>query len=304
MEETQPASKISVVIVSWNSADALRRCLGALERSAGRENIEIIVVDNGSRDESPTLDSEFPNVNLLRLPRNFGVVKAFNIGMRTATGDYFLLLKPEVEVLPDTVAGLVTRLEQTAGASAVAPMIVDPDGNPALKLRSLPDPLELYRAWRAGGFQDWQTPTFPEEAMPVGYLSVAALLIRANFLKGMRYIDERLANSWWDLEICHQVRRAARKILVLRDVRAVLHPEFDPRGLPPGGRALLSADLALGAAVFAGKHYGWWAGLQLRLRAICFALFSVFRGKDVAFHFARLGNLLSGQRFDGSQTVL
>jgi len=96
MEQTRQSARISVVIVCWNRASALRRCLAALERSVGRENIDIVVVDNGSSDESPTLDSEFPNVNLLRLPRNHGIVTALNIGMRTATGDYFLLVAPEV----------------------------------------------------------------------------------------------------------------------------------------------------------------------------------------------------------------
>src|SRR5271163_263648 len=79
-EETAPAPKVTALIFSYHSAPALRRCLGAIEGSNDRSRIEIIVVDCGSHDESPQLDSEFSSVTILRLPRYFGRTKAFNIG--------------------------------------------------------------------------------------------------------------------------------------------------------------------------------------------------------------------------------
>src|ERR1035438_2845919 len=82
-EEQPPAPKVTALIYSYNRAAALRRCIAALERSTGRASLEILVVDKGSQDESPNLDSEFPNTTFLRLPRNFGNTKALNIGMHT-----------------------------------------------------------------------------------------------------------------------------------------------------------------------------------------------------------------------------
>ena len=67
-EELAPAAKVTAVIFSYDSAPALRRALAALEGSKDRNLIEILVVDCGSHDESPGLDSEFPNVTILRLP--------------------------------------------------------------------------------------------------------------------------------------------------------------------------------------------------------------------------------------------
>src|SRR5579863_4589495 len=97
-----PAIRVTALVFSYDSAPALRRCLTALEGSNDRASIEILVVDCGSHDESPQLDSEFPQVTILRLPRYFGRTKALNIGTRTAAGDYLFLLTPEVEVMPDT----------------------------------------------------------------------------------------------------------------------------------------------------------------------------------------------------------
>jgi glycosyltransferase involved in cell wall biosynthesis len=58
MEEVETPRKVSVVIVSYNCVAALRRCLDALGRSASPEMFEVLVVDNGSRDESGLVDRD------------------------------------------------------------------------------------------------------------------------------------------------------------------------------------------------------------------------------------------------------
>ncbi len=309
MDEKRPLPKVSAVIVSWNNASALRRCLAALERSQDRQNIEIIVVDKGSRDESPQLDTEFPNITLLRLPRNFGTVKALNIGMRTATGDFFFFLPPEVEVMPETVTGLAAQLETAGEAAAVCPMLMDESDRPAQQVRKLPLPPELYRAWREGGFRDWASPGAGSEPISVSFLKAPVMMVRANFLKGMRYIDERYSDSWWDLEVCYQIRRAGKKILFFPDIRGILHPEANFGGvLPPAARALISSDCVVGAVTFSGKHFAWTAGLQIRVRALIFAFLDLLgaflRFRNVGFHFSQFANLLSGRKIDGTQGEL
>src|SRR5438876_9600980 len=96
-EEQAPTPKVTALIFSYDNAPGLRRCLAALENSNDRQLIEILVVDCGSHDESPGMDSEFPNVTMLRLPRYFGRTKALNIGTRTAAGEVLFFLTPEVE---------------------------------------------------------------------------------------------------------------------------------------------------------------------------------------------------------------
>jgi GT2 family glycosyltransferase len=309
MEEVQAPPKVSVLIVSWNSAAPLRRCLESLERSTDRETMEIVVVDNGSQDESPRLDAEYPKVNLLRLPRNFGLIKALNIGMRTAVGEFFFFLRPEMEVFPETVCGLASRLDAASDAVAVCPLLVSPEGQSVSLVRGLPSPREVYRAWCDGDFPDWRTPEMATDSTAVQYPKGAALMARSNFLRGMRYIDERYGNRWWDLELCCQIRRVSKKVLLLPNVRTIAHsgPSF-VESLDTGAQALLSADYALGAAAFAGKHYGWLAGLKLRitatLHAFGAALVALARLGEVHYHFSRFSHLVNGQKIDGSQRDL
>ena len=73
-----------MVVVSRNRAALLRRCLESLEKSQGRQTLQIVVVDNGSSDGSAQLDADFPQTQFIRLPKNFGLTKAMNLGWRAA----------------------------------------------------------------------------------------------------------------------------------------------------------------------------------------------------------------------------
>lgn len=305
MEPPETPSRVSVVIAARNQAAALRRCLAALDRSAARERIEIIVVDRGSSDDSPQLDSEYPAVNLLRLPRDFGAVKALNIGMRTATGDFVFFLEPQMEVLPETIPCLADKLETTPEAAAVCPLAVTEQGTVVSGWRPVPSAGELYHAWRQGGFPDWREPTTDGDAFPVEYVNRTPLLVRMTFLKGMRYVDERYGDFGWKLEICYQIRRAGKRILLLPRVRVLAHPTPEETTASPARRALLAADEALGVTLFARKHYGWPVAVKFRVLAILAALgdlvSAMLRLDEVAFAFHKARFLLAGQKLDGSQ---
>ncbi len=309
MGEAQIAPRVSVLIVSYNRAEALRRCLASIELSAGRDAIEILVIDNGSRDESPGLDAEFPNTTFLRLPRNFGFTKAVNIGMRTAKADFFLFLDPLVEVLPKTIASLAAGLEAEPGAAGVCPLLAAPDGEPVPQLYRLPSSGTIASVAHAGEYLPAPAPDLTQEKIAVDFPSLAALLVRSYFLRGLRYIDERYAQSWAGAEVAAQIRRAAKKIYLLPATRAVRHDDSDfLASLPADARALLSADWALGAAVYAGKHFGFLAGLKLRLGVVFAALgqaiLALLRFRDIGYRFSRFGYLLRGQKIDGTQAVM
>ena len=208
-EEQPPAPKVTALIFSYDSAPALRRCLAALEGSKDRAVIEILVVDCGSHDESPQLDSEFAQVTILRLPRYFGRTKAINIGTRTAAGEYLLVMTPDVEVLPTTVPALLARLESDAEAVAVAPLLLDTEAKPAAQFFSLPTP-------QTGTVLIPVDVDKSAEAVSVEYATFQALLVRKYFVKGINYLDERYGEFGADAELCYQIRRAGRKLWLCR----------------------------------------------------------------------------------------
>ncbi len=302
MEESAPAPKITALILSYNAAPAMRGCLAALENSSGRDQLEILVVDCGSRDESSALDNEFAGITIMRLPRNFGATKALNIGMRTAKADYVLVLAPEVVVEPNTAMELAARLDADESLVAVCPTLVDETGHPRKQLRQMPSRDQLTVLWREPDSLPYiQNDAAGEANIP--YSDLKAIAVRKSFVKAINWFDERYGEFGADLELAFQIRRSQKKVLLLPGVRATV-ASLEPTPLNAGARATLSADRAHGVAVFVGKHYGWFAGILFRIQAVFSVLGKLLLFQQPAFQFRRLTALLTGQKVDGSQSTV
>ncbi len=273
VEDIPPSPlRLSVVIVSFNQVDLTRRCLASIEASEARETFEVVVVDNGSHDGTGELETEFPEIKFMRLPKNFGLTKALNIGIRSATEttENLLLLHSDTELPPHAIRVMLETLDADPELGAVAPLLTDAAGHPTPQLNDFPPELT------------WQ-PATPGE---VDYTSGAALLLRRFFVNAMRKIDERYGQYGSDAELCFKIRRGGKKIRVLSEVTAI-HHQAGPKD------SLVEADFNLGRAAVLGKQYGIFPGLQATLSQIFTALFT--------FRLGEFFKLLSGQKIDGNQ---
>jgi GT2 family glycosyltransferase len=273
-QEKQPP-RVSAVVVSRNRAELLRRCLESLEQSEGRETLQIVVVDNGSADGSAQLDGDFPQAQFIRLPKNFGLTKAMNIGWRAADAEYVFFLHDDTEVEPGAAIRLAETLDANPDAAAVCPLLVMDDGQPAPQLGTLP-PDGQWRAAEPSGSQ-------PE---PVVYPRGAALMMRVHVIRAVRQIDERYGQFGGDADLAVQILRASKKILLAPAVRVRHHGRT-------AYSAIERADFLLGRAVFLGKYRGFGAGLWARLAAVV--------GPLLSFRFGELRYTLAGQKIDGTQ---
>src|SRR5512133_173392 len=99
--------RLSVIVVNWNSCADLRDCLGSLERQT-HDDLELIVVDNGSSDGSPEMvESEFSHVRQLRQTENLGFGEACNRGILASGGEWVALLNNDAVAEPSWAAALV-----------------------------------------------------------------------------------------------------------------------------------------------------------------------------------------------------
>lgn len=95
---------LSIIIVSWNVKEKLRANLQALLASKTDFSFEVFVVDNNSKDLSVEMvKTEFPEVKLIANNENLGFAKANNQAIKEASGDFILLLNPDMRVFPDTL---------------------------------------------------------------------------------------------------------------------------------------------------------------------------------------------------------
>lgn len=104
----------SVNILAHNSFEQIQRCLESVQRFAGSNDIEIILVDNASRDElsiwAATMQRVDARLHVLRVSRTMGEAEARNIGLKQSRGRYILLLDSSVELTGDVFTPLARML--------------------------------------------------------------------------------------------------------------------------------------------------------------------------------------------------
>ena len=106
------APDISVVIVNYNTAHLLGELFATLEASRGALKLQVIVVDNASRDGSvDILRTNFPNIELIESPTNVGFGRANNQALPRIRGRYVLLLNTDAFMAPDTLQTTVDFMD-------------------------------------------------------------------------------------------------------------------------------------------------------------------------------------------------
>src|SRR5690606_2050739 len=125
MPETTTPHKIAVAILNWNGAALLRRFLpSVIEHS--QAVAKVYVIDNASSDESvEILQKEFPQVELISLPENYGYAGGYNKGLKFIKEPYAVLLNSDVEVNENLLTPLLRQFENNPNLAALQPKIID-----------------------------------------------------------------------------------------------------------------------------------------------------------------------------------
>jgi len=115
---------VSVIIVNWNGRHLLARCLESVFNQTFTD-IEVILVDNGSTDDSAAyIDSEFPRVRLISLSKNRGFTGGNNEGFRQSNGSFIVLLNNDAALKNDWLEYMLSVMESDAGMGSCASKIM------------------------------------------------------------------------------------------------------------------------------------------------------------------------------------
>lgn len=135
--------RVSVIIVSYDVRELLRRCLATVAVQRDVE-VEVWVVDNASRDGSAEMVStSFPKVRLVRNAENVGFARANNQALAQATGDPLLLLNPDTELPGGALATLVEILRRHPAAGAAGLALGNPEGSAQPSCHAFPGVINL-----------------------------------------------------------------------------------------------------------------------------------------------------------------
>lgn len=269
---------VSVVVVTWNSAATIARCLDSVR------DAETIVVDNGSSDGTVALVRErFPAVRVVE-QANLGMGGGNNTGIRTSGRPYVFLLNADAWVVGAGLAALVACAEANPRVAVVGPRLRNPDGSlqrsvrgdptlwrlatEYLFLRKLGPRTRLFNAFYGAGF-DYRS------SVQVESLQGAALLVRRQAADKVGLFDEAFFMFSEETDWLYRFRRAGWQVwftpaaevvhlggashgggLYVENLRGILRFLAKNRGAREAGRArlLLLWSLRLRALLFRGQR--------------------------------------------------
>ncbi len=230
---------LSVIVVSWNVRDLLRRCLqsilAAVDGSAPPRTLEILVVDNASADGSAAMvQAEFPTVRLIANDRNRGFTAANNQGLAASQGRYLLLLNPDAELLDGALAEMVGCMEAHPEAGVLGPQLLYPDGSVQSSRRRFPtvatalvESTVIQEWWRDNRvlrrYYMLDPPPPPGEPQPVDWLVGACLLVRRAAYEQVGGLDEGFFMYSEELDWCRRIKGAGWQVLYLPTARVIHH---------------------------------------------------------------------------------
>lgn len=213
---------ISVVIVNWNTSALVSRCIRSVLREASSlegGRIEVIVVDNGSTDDSvSSLKQDFgTHLILIENRRNEGFATACNTGLARAGGGYVLFLNPDTELFAGSLRGLFDFMERRPDVGIIGPRLVGEDGRTQESCAPLPTLgreawrlLHLDLLWRKSSYpvQTWGVA----ESRQVEAVQGACMLVRRSLLDQIGPFDEGFFVYSEEIDLCRRAVDAGWRI--------------------------------------------------------------------------------------------
>ena len=274
----------SIIVVTHNARGHLEAGLATLTERP----VEVIVVDNASRDGTPEFVREtFPTVRLIELPENVGFGEANNVGMEAASGSWFLLVNSDARPVDDAVERLVAFGDADPRLAVAGPRLVGTDGRVQKSVRGFPTLWRLATEYfflrklapRSRVLNDFYGAGFAyDESREADFLMGAVLLVRRSALEQVGGFDPAFFMFSEEVDLCYRMRQAGWKVVFTPDAEFVhlggasTRPSWDRmyleqlrghlrflakhRGLEEAERArrLLVAALRLRALVFRGER--------------------------------------------------
>ena len=263
----------SFIILTWNSCQFLEKCFHSIIRSCNEEGLsyEIIVVDNGSVDDSPEIFKEFLN----NFPDNFfveylqfnrGTTVSRNIGLNKSRGQVICVIDSDTELRNGSLGEIFNYLIKHPNTGIIAPRLVMRDGSIQNSVKKFPTFFDkIIKIPRA--VLGLNTPNndfydnFPFTSIREVDTAISACwFFRRGILESVGYLDENIFYSPEDLDFCLRVFKKGLTLLywpgfvVFHDTQHISHKK-------PFSK--VSRSHFIGLLYYFRKHGGWFSNRHL-----------------------------------------
>jgi N-acetylglucosaminyl-diphospho-decaprenol L-rhamnosyltransferase len=211
---------VAVVLVTYESAEDLAACLGSLPAAAGPHELEVVVVDNASRDASAEIARRL-GVKVLENPANLGLSRAIDRGAAATAAPWLLLVNPDTRLAPGSLA----RMLETAGADptigCVGPHLRNSDGSEYPTGRRFPSILvgavhaALGTVWPGNPATRRYHLADLDRSRPVqvDWVSGACMLLRRDAYEAAGRFDAGYFMYFEEMDFCLRLQRAGWRVV-------------------------------------------------------------------------------------------
>lgn len=223
---------LSIVIINWNSAAFLQKCLKSMYANPQHLRFEVVVVDNASLDGCDKIvQQEFPQVKFVQNIDNAGFGRGNNLGFEHSSGRNILFLNPDTEVLGQALPTLVSFLESTPDAGIVGARLLNSDltvqssciqtfptvVNQALDCELLRHLFPRSSLWGITALFDSTKP------VSVDVVSGACLMIRRHVFEHVGRFSSSYFMYTEDVDLCYKVKKAGWRTYYVSSALVIHH---------------------------------------------------------------------------------
>ena len=215
---------VSVIVLNYRTPQETITCVQNVQKQTIADQIEIIVVENHSEDESIGVLrnrlQKYDNIRIIETPRNLGFGGGYDKGIAFAGGTYILINNPAKILQRDGIEKLVIAMEQDPAIGIIAPKLVHDDGTLRSSVRSFPTPLDVIIK---------RTPLrhlFPrrlahyvhhdvdsQQKQNIDWVVGGCLMIRRDLFAEIGGFDKRFFLFFEDIDLCRRIHLKGKKVV-------------------------------------------------------------------------------------------
>ncbi len=228
LESIEYAIKLSICIVSFNTADLTKKLLASIFKDASgfdEKSMEVIVLDNGSADHCKEIIKEYlPKIEYIQNSENTGFSRGYNKAIKFSQGEYVLLLNADIEVLDNGLREIVKWTEYFKGNAVLGGKLIFPDGSnqdSVFHLPTLTGAFKEYFLTEKGAYFMYQ----PQGSEPVKVegLVMACFLIPQSIINKVGMLDEGTFIFFEDIEYCRRLKKFDVPIYFVPSAKFIHH---------------------------------------------------------------------------------
>lgn len=207
--------KVSIITVNYNQPEVTEALLLSIEKYNTYTNIEVIVVDNGSRiNKIPIWQKQYPQYQFIRSEKNLGFAGGNNLGINIATGDYFFLINNDTEITPLLIDTLVATLDANSSIGVISPLIKYYDDKNIIQYAGFTEMNYFTARNNCVGKLEQDKGQYNGIIAPTGFAHGAAMMITKAAIDKAGLMAEHFFLYYEEIDWCARIKKAGFEIWI------------------------------------------------------------------------------------------